>query len=192
MSSCTTNRVSRRTALAGLGAGGLGVILAARGQPAFAQDATPTTHVSPAGHPLVGAWVVTESDAQPVPVATYAIFDVDGNWLHYGGRALYGGAGILAIGVWRPTGPRTAEAVEIYAILTSFESLFDLTAPVPDDAFAQPPIKFRFDAEVDESGNALWTEGYVVDEQGKDDPAFWGERRGVRVVPAAETATPAA
>ena len=192
MISRATTRVSRRTALAGLGAGALGVALAAHAQHAFAQDATPAAHISRAGHPLVGAWVVTESDAQPVPIATYAIFDVDGTWLHYGGRALYGGEGILAIGAWRPTGERTADAVEIYERLMSFEDLLDLTAPVPADALAQPDFKFRFTAEVDAGGNAFRTEGYVVDAQGKDDPAYWGERAGVRMVPAAGTATPTA
>jgi hypothetical protein len=117
---------------------------------------------------------------------------VDGTWLHYGGRALYGGLGALAIGAWRPTGERTADAVEIYEILTSFEDLLDLASPVPADALAQQDFKFRFAAEVDASGNTFRTEGYVVDAQGKDDPAYWGERAGVRVVPAAGTATPTA
>jgi hypothetical protein len=192
MISRATTRVSRRTALAGLGAGSLGLILAARAQHAFAQDATPTDHISRADHPLVGAWVVTESDAQPVPIATYAIFDVDGTWLHYGGRALYGGLGFLALGAWRPTDARTADAVEIYERLMSFEDLLDLASPVPVDALAQSDFKFRFTAEVDASGNTFRTEGYVVDAQGKDDPAYWGERMGVRMVPVAGTATPIA
>ena len=47
--------VSRRTALAGLGAGGLGLALAATARPAAAQDATAEAM---AGHPLVGTWAV--------------------------------------------------------------------------------------------------------------------------------------
>lgn len=39
----TTTAVSRRTALAGLGAGGLGLALAVRGQAVTAQEATPAT-----------------------------------------------------------------------------------------------------------------------------------------------------
>lgn len=45
------NSVSRRTALAGLGAGGLGVALAAA-RPAAAQDAA----AEMAKHPIVGFW----------------------------------------------------------------------------------------------------------------------------------------
>ena len=189
----TEPTVSRRTALAGLGAGALGLALATRRLAAFAQDATPAAAVPTEGHPLVGAWEVTESDEQPVPAAaTYAIFDADGTWFHYGGRSLYGGVGFLAIGAWRPTGARTAEAVEIYEQLMAFERLLDLASPVPADALAQQDFKFRFDAEVDAGGNAFRTEGFVVDAQGKDDPAYWGTRAGVRMVPAAGTATPIA
>jgi hypothetical protein len=46
--------VSRRTALAGLGAGGLGVALSAAARPAGAQDTT----AEMATHPLVGTWLV--------------------------------------------------------------------------------------------------------------------------------------
>ena len=188
----TDPNVSRRTALAGLGAGALGLALATRRLAAFAQDATPVA-VPTEGHPLVGAWEVTEYDEQPLPApATYAIFDPDGTWFHYGGQSLYGGWGFLVIGAWRPTGARTAEAVEIYEKLVTFERLLDLASPVPADALEQQPIKFRFDAEVDASGNAFQSEGYVVDEQGKDDLAYWGQRAGVRLVRAAGTATPTA
>ena len=46
---------SRRTALAGLGAGGLGLALAVAGQSAVAQDAASEM----ATHPIVGVWMVT-------------------------------------------------------------------------------------------------------------------------------------
>lgn len=46
-----TQAVSRRTALAGLGAGGLGVALAATVHPAAAQDAEMVNH------PMVGTWL---------------------------------------------------------------------------------------------------------------------------------------
>ncbi len=53
----TTNRrdtsLSRRTALAGLGAGSLGLALAATARPAAAQDAA----AEMASHPLVGTWL---------------------------------------------------------------------------------------------------------------------------------------
>jgi hypothetical protein len=47
----TVASVTRRTALAGLGAGGLGVALAAAARPAAAQDA------AMANHPMVGTWM---------------------------------------------------------------------------------------------------------------------------------------
>jgi len=49
----TTNPVSRRTALAGLGAGGIGLAVAASARPAAAQDAASEAM---AGHPIVGVW----------------------------------------------------------------------------------------------------------------------------------------
>lgn len=48
--------ISRRTALAGLGAGSLGLAVAARGQTAVAQDATTDAL---AEHPFAGTWLVT-------------------------------------------------------------------------------------------------------------------------------------
>ena len=52
MTSQTDHPISRRSALAGLGAGGLGLALANAARPANAQDATPEL----ANHPVVGAW----------------------------------------------------------------------------------------------------------------------------------------
>jgi hypothetical protein len=49
----TADVVSRRTALAGLGAGGLGVALASRALNASAQDAS----ADMANHPMVGTWL---------------------------------------------------------------------------------------------------------------------------------------
>jgi hypothetical protein len=46
--------LTRRTALAGLGAGGLGLALPHRGGAAIAQEGGADL----AGHPLVGTWVV--------------------------------------------------------------------------------------------------------------------------------------
>ena len=178
-----TNPVSRRAALVGLGASGLGLILAARGRAAFAQEATPAA-IPRQGHPLVGAWAVTESDGAPVPLS-YAVFDADGTWLHLGG-------GFLSIGVWRPTGERTGEGVEIYQALQSFERLFDLADPVPADALAQQDLKFRFDAEADAGGNAFRFAGFVVDDQGNDQAGYAGRLAGVRLGPVSATATPPA
>ena len=54
----TAPTVSRRTALAGLGAGALGLALATRRLAAFAQDATPAAALPREGHPLVGVAMV--------------------------------------------------------------------------------------------------------------------------------------
>ena len=59
MNKSTTDRsVSRRTALAGLGTGGLGLALAATVRPAAAQEGAGDL----AAHPLVGTWAVMAPD----------------------------------------------------------------------------------------------------------------------------------
>jgi hypothetical protein len=93
-SSITPLTVSRRSALAGLGAGGLGLALATRG--AAAQDATPFPM---AGHPLVGAWIVDRNPDDPTEIPTYNVFTADGGVID----PSVGGAG-----VWEATGPDTA------------------------------------------------------------------------------------
>ena len=90
----TGHIVSRRTALAGLGAGGLGLALAARG--AAAQDATPT---SMTGHPLVGSWIVDRNPDDPTEIPTYNVITSDGTIFD----PSVGGAG-----VWEATGENTA------------------------------------------------------------------------------------
>ena len=70
----TDRSVSRRTALAGLGAGGLGAALALAGRPAAAQG------TDLAGHPLAGAWLAMANPPQPEapPVAVPSFFNADG------------------------------------------------------------------------------------------------------------------
>ena len=91
-----TRPVTRRSAIAGLGAGGLGVALAARRLGANAQDATPT---SLAGHPFVGAWIVDRNPDDPTEIPTYNVITSDGTIID----PSVGGAG-----VWEATGPNTA------------------------------------------------------------------------------------
>jgi hypothetical protein len=64
----TPQSVSRRSALAGLGAGGLGMALATSARHAAAQDAPEMTN-----HPLVGTWL-----AMAPPGAVVATFRPDG------------------------------------------------------------------------------------------------------------------
>lgn len=82
-----TNSVSRRGALVGLGAGGLGLALAAAARGAATQEAA----AEMAAHPLVGLWMFDGTD-------------VNGNGLNAG----------AAPGLWQPTGARTAEVLQIF------------------------------------------------------------------------------
>lgn len=83
--------VSRRTALAGLGAAGIGMALSTRH--AAAQEVAPT---SPTGHPLAGTWIV---DFPNHGLPAIAVWAADGSFID---------AGNGISGVWAPTGPRTA------------------------------------------------------------------------------------
>ena len=69
----TDRSVSRRTALAGLGAGSLGATLALAGRPAAAQG------TDLAGHPLAGAWLAMANPPLPgLPFAVPSFFNADG------------------------------------------------------------------------------------------------------------------
>jgi hypothetical protein len=102
----TTSRildpVSRRTALAGLGAGGLGVALAATVRHAAAQDATATSF---AGHPQVGVWMVDAPIGRAI-----AVYSADGSVVTALAASQAGPAGVTfastQIGSWEPTGER--------------------------------------------------------------------------------------
>ena len=86
--------VSRRTTLAALAGGGLGMALATPARHAFAQEASPE---SLAGHPVAGTWIVSfESPADPPAVA---VWGADGSFID----AVTG-----YTGVWQATGPQTA------------------------------------------------------------------------------------
>jgi hypothetical protein len=90
--------VSRRTALAGLGAGGLaGLALAVPARRASAQEATPASF---AGHPLVGTWFL-EVDADPTNALQLFIIHADGTYVEAWAN------GNVRLGVWAPTGPTT-------------------------------------------------------------------------------------
>lgn len=96
MTSTSKSALSRRTALAGLGAGGLGVALASPARQTAAQDATPATM---AGHPLVGTWIITRDVTNTTQVPVVVVFTADGGFIDPG-------QGVA--GVWEPTGPRSA------------------------------------------------------------------------------------
>jgi hypothetical protein len=122
----TRDSITRRTALAGLGAGGLGLALAASTNKASAQDATPAAM---AGHPIVGTWVFDKDVAVMTDVPSIVVFTADGGLLDPS-------EGVA--GVWQPTGPSSAAW-----------TLMDVLADPPGY------VAVRSTAEIDASGNNL-------------------------------------
>ena len=127
----TDAAVSRRSALAGLAAGGLGLALAAR--PVAAQDATPEPL---AGHPLVGTWLaITAFGASPETFAADGSVVAGPPSIEPGERGVtYFGPGI---GVWESTGPRSgrftfvqalADATGAYAGTLTIDGHLDVSA----------------------------------------------------------------
>lgn len=85
--------VSRRSVVAGVGVGGIGLAAAMTGR-ASAQEATPD---SMSTHPVVGTWIVRFEDPNQAPgVGTWF---ADGSFID---------AGLGHAGQWEPTGPTTA------------------------------------------------------------------------------------
>jgi hypothetical protein len=124
--------LSRRTALTGLGAGGLGLVLAATAQHVSAQDT--------ANHPVIGLWQnkTTGPDSDVMPW-TFSQFHADGSYLEWNGL----GAG-AALGIWRPAGERTVDLLFVYRDT-------DPTAQTEGLGTAT----FQMTVEVDEAGDAL-------------------------------------
>jgi hypothetical protein len=92
----TDRTVSRRAALTGLGAGSLGLALAATTRQASAQDASP---VRMAGHPLVGTWIVDREADDTADAPTLLVYTADGSVID---------PLLAAGGAWQATGPRSA------------------------------------------------------------------------------------
>jgi hypothetical protein len=77
----------------------LGLFAAGRATPgATAQEATPA---ATAGHPLVGAWLLT-NPAVPEEAPTLVVFHADGTYLQAEAQ------GLVGIGSWEGTGERSA------------------------------------------------------------------------------------
>jgi len=98
----TRDSVSRRTALAGFGAGGLGLALtAATARHASAQD----TAGDLAGHPNVGVWMVDSPIGRAI-----AVYAADGSVITALAATQAGPAGVTysstQIGTWEATGER--------------------------------------------------------------------------------------
>jgi hypothetical protein len=100
----TRDSISRRAAIAGLGAGGLGIALATTVRQASAQDAADM-----ATHPIVGTWLVAPRD--PSGSHDTIIFGADGSVIQGWAASAAGPQGATlsgsGLGVWEPTGPRS-------------------------------------------------------------------------------------
>ena len=88
--------VTRRSALAGFGAGGLGLAMVAGARTALAHQATPSPM---AGHPIVGTWIIDRDVTSTNEIPVVVSFTSDGAFIdaHQGVN-----------GVWEATGPRSA------------------------------------------------------------------------------------
>ena len=127
--------VSRRAALAGLGAGTAALALAAT-HPAVAQDATPD---AAAAHPLVGAWLVAVP-ADPSRTVALNTYGADGN------VQVTIDTGNASHGTWEATGPHTA-ALTVVGF-----------APDPNGG-PTGLVTLRGSVEVDETGQNFRGEG---------------------------------
>jgi len=102
-SSRTNDSISRRTALTGLGATGLGLAFAATTLHTAAQAAS----TEMANHPMIGSWMAGNIPNDITP----AHFDADGSMATQGSLIATGPDGALiyydpAIGVWEPVSAR--------------------------------------------------------------------------------------
>ena len=104
----TAASVSRRTALAGLGAGGLDLAFAAHGRGASAQEGPDSL----AGHPLTGTWLAMSNPPLPdaPQAATPSVFGADGTVLLMFPLTQAGPQGAVfnsaAVGTWAADGER--------------------------------------------------------------------------------------
>jgi hypothetical protein len=120
--------------LAFMVAGSIGLL----GQrPVVAQEAT---EIAMADHPVVGAWQWLNNPADPTNVS-FSIFHADGTY------AETNALGDVAIGVWRPTGERTADLTVVHQDV-SF-------VPLDPDVFEPGTLIGRAAVEVDLAGTAI-------------------------------------
>ena len=140
----TDASISRRTALAGLGAGGLA--LAASTRPAAAQDAMTS-------HPIVGLWTHVSGPETPPGLRAFTAIHGDGTLTS---SHSFGGAGL---GAWRATGERSVEWVVKYLNI----------AEAPGE-FVEGTLTLFGTLTVDEAGTTV-TEESTVDIRAADGAA---------------------
>jgi hypothetical protein len=133
-----------------------GVVALGRGTPASAQDAMAT-------HPVVGLWRFTTDLGGGITFPSLAMFHADGTYIED-----FPDTGSFSMGVWEPTGPRTA-TFTFYQVYTIDDKLVEGIG--------------RSTAEVDETGNGIFTTGSFVGtfEDGTIDIAAEGPAPGVRL-----------
>ena len=181
-----TPAVSRRAALAGLGAGGLGLALAAH--QVSAQEATPAAM---AGHPIVGNWMVT-TPAGPA----MAVFLADGTNIQGLPATQAGPNGVVfvstQVGSWEPVSER---GVHFTGVQLHSDASGALVGTVTIDAY--PMVSEDGQTLLDDdprSGPIIRdaTGAIIADLRGGGPPAT-GVRMGVGVgVPDLPAGTPAA
>ncbi len=140
----------------------LGMAVLIRQPTTVAQAATPTSMAAMAQHPVVGMWEMTGQDWDET-FPFLAIFHADGTYL-----AIYPW-GRIFFGVWKSTGARTAEGTTV-----GYE--------VVDDRLVRG--EGRWSAQVDETGNAIATDGYFVARYVDEGTLHWvieGPAPGTRV-----------
>jgi hypothetical protein len=119
--------ITRRAAIAGLSASGIGMALARANHHAAAQESTPAAM---AGHPIVGTWIFDRDISVPSDVPSIVVFTADGSLLDPS-------QGVA--GVWKATAARSAAWTLVPFI----------------QGGAGGYVAVRSTAEVDASGNAL-------------------------------------
>ena len=130
--------------------------------PAAAQEATPSGTADLVSHPVVGGWRLTVELGEGMTSPDLQIFHADGTFT----EVLP--SGDVLVGVWQPTGERTAT-------LTLYENFLMGDRLVLAEG--------RFTVEVDEGGNTLTEEGTFVGlfEDGSVAVAFESPATGIRM-----------
>lgn len=148
-----SSSMSRRTALAGLGAGALGVSLATAHH-ATAQDATPSVM---AAHPIVGTWIIDRDITTATEAPSIVVVTADGGVID---------PSMGVAGAWQATGERTV--------------LWTLVGILPGN---QGTIVVRSTPEVDETGMTLTgtASGTIVAPDGTVIASLFGPSMGVRL-----------
>jgi len=157
--STSSSPISRRTALAGLGAGGLGLAALTVSSPTFAQDASPEATVYPlTDHPVIGSWQWTNLPNTPMESISFAIFTATSVYVETGD--VDPNHGFVALGAWRPTGERTAELVQTGQTI-SLDAVFASGSFTQECLLARGTMNLRVMIEIDGTGNRLTGEGSV-------------------------------